>query len=260
MESHRQRYEKTLALLEAQGLKASLWPGLDLTKQSLVEGEHVCRFCSLPVTSQRGFDITVGEAGCYFAHVRLMKHLLAQNVERALVLECDAQPQENLPSLLEEIEQLDSSYELIFLDHRDLGAHRKMPSHRLAGGGNLHLVRSRFNSCAAYIVSRTAIEKLLPQLLTMRQPIDHILTKPLSTGVTVYVVKPRVIKIREVSSIRKTGQFHEPYFQDGVFWTHMLRALSFFRKMLNSLVQKYRYFSKRIPERLRMLVRGEPKA
>ena len=203
MEQHRQRYEKTMALFAAQGLKASLWPGLDVKKQGLYKGERVCRACCRLLT---GCHVTVGEVGCYFAHVRLMKHLLAQKVERALVLECDACPLGGggggLPSLLEDIEQLDARYELIFPCHMALHTYEKTPSCQLAAGHTLHRVYHPFYSLAGYVISLRAIEKLLPGLLTMRRAADQIMNCPYLTGVATWIVLPRAISPQNYPSIR----------------------------------------------------------
>ena len=210
MEQHRQRYEKTMALFAAQGLKASLWPGLDLKKQGLEEGERICRSCALLL--KQGLRITQGAAGCYFAHVRLMKHLLAQRVERALVLECDALPKGGLPSLLKDIEQLDARYELIFLCHTFLNGYEKTPSCQLAAGRNLHRTYRPFFSNAGYVISLRAIEKLLPDILTMRKQFDSTLKPAYLTGVATWAVLPRAIDLRKVSSLRdqKTELYIHP--------------------------------------------------
>ena len=223
-----------MALLEAAGLKASLWPGLDMQQQGLVEGERLCRFCCILLT--RGAEITVGRVGCYFSHVRLMKHLLSQKVERALVLECDAQPQEGLLPLLEDIEELDASYELIFLCHRRLSAYRKTPSLQLAGGRNLHLTYGPFDSIAGYVISRTAIERLLPRMLTMRRPADHILTNPYLTGVASYAVLPRAIEAETEPSIRTKGPRDRPYRPEASVWASLDQALCFLLKKAMPLV------------------------
>ncbi len=237
MEAHRQRYEKTMALLGAQGLKATLWPSLDLQKQRLNEGERVCRCCCLLLT--RGSEITIGEAGCYFAHVRLMQHLLAQKVERALVLECDARPQEGLPSLLEDIERLDAGYELVFLCHRFLSAraYRGTLSLQLAGERSLHLLYNSFFTTAGYVISRAAIKKLLPGLLTMRRPADHILTSPYLTGVTTYVVLPRAVEAETEPSLRKQGPRDKPYRPESSLSASLDQALCLLLKKARWLVK-----------------------
>ena len=211
LEQHRQRYEKTMALLEAEGLKASLWPGLDLEKQRLAEGERVCRSCCILLT--RGHELKVGEVGCYFSHVRLMQHLLSQEVERALVLECDAQPEEGLLSLLEDIELLDARYELILLCHRHLSAHsfREAPSLQLAGGRSLGFLVGNSYCAAGYVISRNAIEKLLPGILTMKRPLDHAMNSPQLTGVATWAVLPRAIEAEAEPSIIKQGPYSRPW-------------------------------------------------
>ncbi len=240
MESHRQRYRKTLALLEAQGLKASLWPGLDMHgRKRLEDGESVCRFCH--ILFMKGSQCHLGEVGCYFAHVRLMKHLLAQNVERALVLECDAQLPKDFPSLLEDIEKLDVSCELIFLYHKHLSAYRKAPSHQPCRGRNLHFVYGPLDGCVGYVISRTAIEKLLPRLLTMRWPIDQTLSRAYLTGVATYAVLPRIVETSTKSSIREQRHLLLPYHPEASVSAYWDQALSFLLIRARWLRQRISY-------------------
>ena len=142
-----------------------------------------------------------------------------------------------LPSLLEGIERLDARYELIFLCHRHLSSYRKTPSHQCAGGHNLHLVYGNFCSTAGYVISRTAIEKLLPRMLTMRKPTDHFMSMAYIQGVAAYIVLPRPIKAEEEPSINNLGPAGQPYRPEGSVSASLDRALCLLLKKARWLVE-----------------------
>ena len=225
LRSHPYRRQTTLMRLKNIGVDAQPYDGVNPAAGDILASEEkTFKYKRLFLTGGR---LVAGEVGCYFAHYRLMKHILSLGLERAVVMECDAcldqPPQPALGSLLRQIERLDAEkYELIYLYYlgnpkRGLWAHK--PAHYLAPRHTLHFAYGPIFSTAAYVITRSGIEKLLPRLIPMTQPIDSILGRPYLHGLRTYIVDPRVVTAFPSvpsSSIRKVEGFDPPMSANGV--------------------------------------------
>ena len=190
---HPERHQKTLARLEDLGVDAQFFEGADLPGgDTLAPEEKVFKYKRL---LSLGRELTLGDAGCYFAHYRLLKHILARGCERAVVMECDAIPRPAFRPLLEQVETLDAErYELIYLFHHSQTTRtfRRRSDLRFARTPEyaLHLAYGPVFSTVAYAITRGGIEKLLPRLIPMTAPIDAVMGKPFLNGLRSYVIAP----------------------------------------------------------------------
>ena len=214
MRRYADRYLAVLEKLKSIGVDAQPFEGVDLLGgDTLAPEEKIFKYTRFLT---RGWHLSLGIAGCYFAHYRLMKHILALNVERAVIMECDAVFQPELHPLLREIERLDlEQYELILLHHR-FGRRqyfRPQSSLRLSSrpDTHLHLLYGPSHGTAAYAITRGAVKRLLPQLVPMTEPIDIALSRPFITGLRSYVVQPACVAHGEVSATSILSEYNAAY-------------------------------------------------
>lgn len=211
------RHQAALARLKDAGIDAQFFAGVDLAGgDTLAPDERVFKYKRLLIL---GLEATLGDAGCYFAHYRILKHILSLGLERAVVMECDAVPGPGLKSLLEQIARLDvEKYELIYLFHRDQGKPAWAFFRRQGGvrfeGSPEYALRFLYGPCGgtvAYVITRDAARRLLPQLVPMRAPIDSVLGKPYLNGLRAYIVTPQAVDHTECApSIIKQTSYYGP--------------------------------------------------
>lgn len=153
--------------LAALALDYTLVPGVD----GRTEWTRLAPTLDAPTFSRLcGRDATPGDVGCYHAHLAVWQAFLDGGAPVALVLEDDVvfHP-EFLPALAQALRVGDH------WDYLQLNRIRaKQPIQQgLVGNWRLNAYLGPATGMAAYLITRDLAARLLPQMLPIRQPIDH---------------------------------------------------------------------------------------
>ncbi|MBI4694446.1 MAG: glycosyltransferase family 25 protein [Gammaproteobacteria bacterium] len=146
---------------------------------------------------QFGRDLTRGEIGCLLSHRGVYARIVAENIERAIVLEDDVHFAQDFPAVVDALCALPLDWDLIrFLDNPKLA--RK--SRRLATLGRYGLIRPATASggAYAYLLTRHAAEVLLALTARTALPIDALHSQVWRTGLETYAVTPSPIVADDV--------------------------------------------------------------
>ena len=110
-----ERWQPTIAAMQALGLEVRLWPAVDGRhgRPALRPGERTASrfrlwFLKLSPMADREF-------GCFLSHYRLLLHCYNAGYPRFAIFEDDILPHDHLPRALEAIARLDQSYGIVYL-------------------------------------------------------------------------------------------------------------------------------------------------
>lgn len=112
-----------------------------------------------------------GEVGCYLSHVKAIGAFLSSSARFVLILEDDVQLNEDLPIVLNGLQDCPQDWDLVKLS----GVHRGTPVklQSLTDGHDLVVMLSKCTGASAYVLNRRAAQTLASALLPMRIPFDH---------------------------------------------------------------------------------------
>lgn len=141
-----------------------------------------------------GHELSLGEIGCAMSHINLYEHIIANRVERCVILEDDIYLHMHFKAIVETIVSTCHS-EIVFLHH---GKAKRWPfASSLPGGYRLakYLAPSRASkrgvlSTAGYILTLTGAEKLLAKAYPLRMPADYLTGRLQLNGLTASGVEP----------------------------------------------------------------------
>lgn len=145
------------------------------------------------------------EEACFAGHVLAWRAFLASDFEFAIVLEDDAVPQAGFQSAIEDlIGQEGLKDTVVKLEGIDKPGARK--AIHVAGIGDRELVRSLrpCSGSAAYLITRSAAEKLLARVGKVLMPPDDFLWSPAWHGLKVMDVAPWVVMQSGAASVIAT--------------------------------------------------------
>ncbi|WP_062227510.1 glycosyltransferase family 25 protein [Aureimonas frigidaquae] len=179
-----------LAAIRADAERA----GIDLIRVPAVDGRAAGEAERAALLDEAGFRRDhgkrpqPGEYGCYASHLRVFETFLASDADIAVIFEDDAAPTPDFASLRDAILSVDD-WDLVKLVNYRMP--RLVPQRSLPGG--LKLGRAAFGptgGSAAYMVNRTAAERLLRSLRPMTLPYDVALERGWAHGIRVRHVEP----------------------------------------------------------------------
>ncbi len=129
-----------------------------------------------------------GEVGCYLSHLKAMNAFLSSDARFALILEDDVQLCEDVPRVLNGLQDCPQDWDLVKLS----GVHRGTPVklQSLDAEHDLVVMLSKCTGASAYVLNRRAAEVLAAGLLPMRIPFDHEFDRAWHWGLKTRVVWP----------------------------------------------------------------------
>lgn len=177
--------------------------------------EPIKDFSLLSYMIRTGKSQNNAEIGCYFSHIKTLKCFLETQFDYALVLEDDAQINENLPWILDDCIRCKSKWDLIRLSSSRQGLHQEIIT--LGDQYSLSVNKRVLKNTAGYFVNRYAAEKCIQHLLPMKLPYDVALDRDWSIGIRTLCVQPfpvtfsneetQIPKVKRVRFFRSTT-FH----------------------------------------------------
>lgn len=164
-----------------------------------------------------------GEIGCYLSHLRALWTFLLSGADCGLILEDDAVLSPYVPSILEQLEQVDA-WDIVKLHVTHPGGIISRLS--LDPGHKLVSLAFRHGSAAAYVVNRIAAKRLLEGLLPMTVPYDHEFDRAWKYRLRLRAVLPLVVSRETFPSTittstpvaaehRQQSQLRKPWYAQG---------------------------------------------
>lgn len=141
-----------------------------------------------------GHDLSLGEVGCAMSHIRIYEKMVAENIERCIVLEDDIYLHGSFQAIAERAIATCQS-DIIFLHHGKVKSWpwmKKMPEgYRLAR----YISPSRQSkrgiiSTAGYILTLSGAKKLLSKAYPVRMPSDYLTGRLQLNGLTASGIEP----------------------------------------------------------------------
>ncbi len=186
------RFENLSARLGPWAKHLQLWPGTvgaNLDKDKLIRDGMLARN-----EYRKGeFYLRRGEIGCYDSHVRLWRHIVQNNIPRALILEDDADLQCNentvrrVRQLFKDLERLKIDYDLVYLGHNDVAWNQPLGKIK---GTEIGIPRD-CQGLFTYLVTLAGARKLVQTALPMAFPVDvHVTEK--KKIIKQYTIEPRL--------------------------------------------------------------------
>ncbi|MDM5069113.1 glycosyltransferase family 25 protein [Aeromonas salmonicida] len=141
-----------------------------------------------------GHDLSRAEVGCALSHIRLYELIVAQGIERCVILEDDVYLHMHFKAIIETIVTCNQA-DIVFLHH---GKAKRWPLLRqLPEGYRLarYMTPSKHSkrgvlSAAGYILTLTGAEKLLAKAYPLRMPADYLTGRLQLNGLTASGVEP----------------------------------------------------------------------
>ena len=196
------RYRAVQAAWRAIGVDVRLWSGVDGIRALEYRANESLRWKERPSVSLPAV------IACYLSHFRLWRHCLEQGYERVLILEDDALPRPAVETLLPELLELPSSYELIrFFAHYQpvyIKNPRTMRRYTVktldAKPYILHRPYTDLWGTESFLVHRRGLEKLAARAMPIESPVDQYLYRIHFHKTRLYHVFPDVVRLLEQPS------------------------------------------------------------
>lgn len=141
-----------------------------------------------------GHDLSRAEVGCALSHIRLYELIVAQGIERCVVLEDDVYLHMHFKAIVEAIVTLNQA-DIVFLHH---GKAKRWPLLRQLPEGyrlarymtpSIHSKRGVL-SAAGYMLTLSGAEKLLAKAYPLRMPADYLTGRLQLNGLSASGVEP----------------------------------------------------------------------
>jgi glycosyl transferase family 25 len=137
-----------------------------------------------------GKDLTRGEFGCLLSHRAVYRHMVDSGIERALVLEDDAVPQESLPGVIAALMQTPVPWDIVRFLHSAKSYRKCRAVAPLCGRHALTRLRTTPGGAYGYMLNRRAAHRLLERTQTNWLPVDIVHGQVWRTGLEVFSVRP----------------------------------------------------------------------
>ena len=164
---------------------------------------------------KRGREIADGEIGCYLSHYRLWQRMVAEKIPSALVLEDDADWDEDLLAVADDIDNLDWAWGVVLLSAR----RGKIAGRVLAPVGDnrqLLLCDRRVPTAAGYVISQMGAWALLQHCREITAPIDITYGEWWQSEIPFYVVSPLPVRQVEPVSLINTEKHKKAPLSDRI--------------------------------------------
>ena len=162
-----------------------------------------------------GREILDGEIGCYLSHYQLWQRMVTEKIPSALVLEDDADWDEDLLAVADDIDNLDWSWGVVLLSAR----RGKIPGRVLAPVGDnrqLLLCDRRVPTAAGYVISQMGAWALLEHCREISAPIDITYGEWWSSEIPFYAVMPPLVRQMESESLIQTSRHKKAPLSDRI--------------------------------------------
>ncbi len=158
-----------------------------------------------------GRELIKGEIGCALSHINIYKHMVEQNIEKAVVFEDDIRIEGDLHSIITAIDKLPDDWELLLLGYhsgpeRDRSIKASLrPRRKITDDYTVVRLIETAKGAHGYLINLRGAKRLMKQLSLIQKPIDHY------TGsdkyVNLYAIFPRLIRVDNTFSQQSNLDF-----------------------------------------------------
>lgn len=166
--------------------------GKDLTKEELEQVDY--EFYPQKYLSPK--KLTLGEIGCAMSHIKVYEHIVANNIQQAIILEDDAIVSQEFERIVKDVlNKIPARKEIIFFDHgkakswlfkRMLVDRYKLARYREPSKNSKRCIIT----AAAYLITLSGAQKLLKHAYPIRMPADYLTGLLQMTHIHAYGVDP----------------------------------------------------------------------
>ncbi len=189
-----------------------------------------------------GRHVMPGEIGCYHSHLLAWRHLLASPQDVMLVLEDDVVFDSTFNSVVTAALAQKHNWDLLKLNK----IRAKQPVHRLRFGAHrLCAYLGPFTGMGAYLISRGAVLRLLPKMLPITRPIDHLLDRVWELPVRHYGLEPFPSWVQDEGESTITGSRYAE-----VKKFRLIQRLPYYAGKFNTLIRRFVYVVARTDRKL----------
>lgn len=174
-----------------------------------------------PWPSFNARHLSRSEIGCLLSHLAIYRKIIDENMEWACILEDDAVPGKHAGELIKALPDhlACSRYELLLLGHfgcygdSRLGAECVPAGDFTLGGYRLAKAVEQPFGTHAYIIRRSAADKLLRQAYPLRMPMDYLTGHSVAIGVRLRILTPpcitqgRHLFVSTINDRKRQGNF-----------------------------------------------------
>ena len=193
------RRENMRARLDKAGLRYEIVDAIDGAQLDITP--YIYRFHQRKFNRKFGRDMTPREVACYLSHYQLWERIAAAKNHCALVLEDDADWDEDLATICEEIDNLPWPWGVVLLSARQSKVSGRVLEPHIGDNRRLILPDRRIATAAGYLISQWAARALLEHCREISAPLDIAYGEWWRSEVPFYVVSPSPVRQVEPESI-----------------------------------------------------------
>jgi len=140
-----------------------------------------------------GRDLTFGEFGCFDSHKSVLKKIVSEKIEKALILEDDFIFLKGFEKNINNLLNCSYKWELVrLLDKPKLKYRMKKTIRKFDNEFNLVRLSTSPGGAYAYIISLEGAKKLLAAMNKIWCPIDLVMGQPWRTNIEILAILPAV--------------------------------------------------------------------
>lgn len=140
-----------------------------------------------------GKDMTGGEIGCLLSHRGIYEKMVAENIEKAVVLEDDAILYPDFARVVEALARGGHSFDLVrFLGSEKVAKLRQRIIAPVTGEYTLNRICTTPGGAHAYMITLEGAKKMLARMGRNYLPVDTLMGHVWVTGMKAYIVQPGV--------------------------------------------------------------------
>ncbi|MGI9297599.1 MAG: glycosyltransferase family 25 protein [Gammaproteobacteria bacterium] len=176
--------------LDSLGLRYEIFDAVDGEQVSQKDKWRFVRDDDLVL--HRGVRLNDGEIGCALSHYKVWQTIAVGRIPAALVLEDDVVPPPDLESIVRDVLQCKTKWDIVILHAKKPYRHSVLED--LGGGRNLVRFNRKVAGSVAYLITAAAAEKLVAYCCEFRAPIDYMYAEWWRNGLEFLGVLPAPIR------------------------------------------------------------------
>jgi len=194
IERNEDRFQILKRRLHQLNIDFEKFMGLDGAK---ISDEEISQIDTSFYFNKYGKKMSKYEVCCAISHRNVYKHIIENNIERALILEDDAYLLSSTPEIIKDIENL-NNYDLLYLYHgkakkslfyKTLSANYRLHRYLHPSSKSLRFIAYG----VAYVVTRNAASKLLEVGSNKMMPPDYLIGLPQLHKLRTYGIEPNCV-------------------------------------------------------------------
>lgn len=207
LDESKDRWKKISSSLDALGL---YYERFSAVRGVALSQEELNQYCPNRYLWWTRNEISLGAIGCYLSHLKLYEEILRRDLEVVCVIEDDATLSESLPEWLERAHELIDQSDILKLTiNGDYSEHKGIHIENFLNRKIAFLPSNGIHGTYGYIISKSAIKKIIDRIQVVHDAIDHTLFEYWNTNLRILHVYPPVItheseeSIIELETVRK---------------------------------------------------------